>query len=90
MTSDLKTFYRSALPARINALTAACDALGSGDAAAEATVRQIAHSLRGSGGTYGFPNISAAAAAVEQAPARALVERAGELIAILRTEASSS
>ena len=90
MTSDLKTFYRSALPARIAALRAACDAFGAGDAAAEATVRQIAHSLRGSGGTYGFPHISAAAAAVEQAMSGALQQRVDELIEILRAEASSS
>ena len=37
-------------------------ALGSGDRAA---VRSIAHGLSGSGGTFGFPEVSAAAETVE-------------------------
>ena len=42
-------------------LRGACEA-GDGEA-----VRQLAHKLRGTGGSYGFPAITAAAAAVEEA-----------------------
>jgi HPt (histidine-containing phosphotransfer) domain-containing protein len=90
MSSDLQTFYRNALPARIAALRSACAAFNSGDAGAEAVVRQIAHTLRGSGGTYGFPHISAAAAALEQATPEALPQRVDELIAVLNSEVNAS
>lgn len=78
---DLKSVYRKALPARIAALEAACDAIGRDRGAA---LRGIAHSLRGSGATYGFPEVTAAAAAVEDAPESALRSRADDLIGVLR------
>ena len=86
---ELKAFYRNALPPRIQQLEAARAALDS-DSAAETAIRRVAHSLRGSGGTYGFPEISASAAAVEQAPRDALRERLDELLSILRATADGS
>jgi CheY-like chemotaxis protein len=66
------------LPARIAALEAAC-AADDGDA-----IRAIAHALRGSGATYGFPSVTAAAGAVESASADELMARTLDLIAVLR------
>jgi CheY-like chemotaxis protein len=78
MQDDLRTLYRQALPARIAALEAACGA-DDGDA-----IRAIAHALRGSGATYGFPSVTAAAGAVESASADELMARTLDLIAVLR------
>jgi CheY-like chemotaxis protein len=78
MQDDLRTLYRQALPARIAALEAAC---GADDVDA---IRGIAHALRGSGATYGFPSVTAAAGAVESASAEELVTRTHDLIAVLR------
>lgn len=79
MQDDLKALYRQALPARIAALESA-RAGGS-----ETELRGIAHALRGSGATYGFPQVTAAAAAVESAPMHELEARLGELIDALRS-----
>ncbi|HEX6309881.1 MAG TPA: response regulator [Longimicrobiales bacterium] len=84
---DLKTVYRSALPARIAALEAARDSLGRDGGAA---IRSIAHSLRGSGATYGFPQVTAAAAAVEDAGESDLPLRAADLITVLREVAGAA
>ena len=80
---ELKRAYRKALPGRIAALEGARAAAASGDAEAAATIRRVAHSLRGSGGTYGFPEVSAAATAVEDAAANELPAALDALIAML-------
>jgi two-component system cell cycle response regulator len=64
---DLKKWYRAGLVTRIEALKAARRELDSGSEALD-SVRRIAHTLRGSGATYGFPEITEAAAALEDAP----------------------
>jgi CheY-like chemotaxis protein len=78
MQDDLKDLYRQALPSRIAALERARDA------GAESEVHAIAHALRGSGGTYGFPEVTAAASAVESASADEFDARTSDLIAALR------
>lgn len=63
----LRVGYREALPAKIDALAAAlagCLAAPH-DPARLGTVRQIAHTLRGTSGSYGFLAISAAVARIE-------------------------
>lgn len=77
MQDDLQTLYRQALPARIAALRDARDAGANSD------VLGIAHALRGSGATYGFPEVTAAAAAVESATADEIRARTDDLIAAL-------
>ncbi|MEX0907931.1 MAG: Hpt domain-containing protein [Gemmatimonadota bacterium] len=77
---ELKAIYRRALPAHAAALEAARDTPASELAH---TARRIAHSLRGSGGTYGFPQVTAAAAAVEDARDTELLQRIDDLIALL-------
>lgn len=79
MHEDLRSFYRQALPARIAALEQARVADGG-----DAVIRSIAHALRGSGATYGFAEITAAAGAVESAEADELLDRTEELIAVMQ------
>jgi diguanylate cyclase (GGDEF)-like protein len=82
---ELKSWYREQLAGRIDALEAAAAALREGRGVeARGTVRRIAHSLRGSGGTYGFPAITSAAAAVEDAEEEHLPARLDTLLQVLR------
>ncbi len=85
---ELKSWYREQLAARIDALEAASAAL-EGEAAGEAraTVRRIAHSLRGSGGTYGFPLITEHATHVEESGDADLRLRLERLLDTLRETA---
>ncbi|MDB5106773.1 MAG: Response regulator receiver protein [Fibrobacteres bacterium] len=61
---DLKKWYRAGLATRIEALKAARRELDGSPGPIE-SVRRIAHTLRGSGTTYGFPEITETAAALE-------------------------
>jgi diguanylate cyclase (GGDEF)-like protein len=63
---DLKKWYRAGLATRIEALKAARRELDGSREPME-SVRRIAHTLRGSGATYGFPEITETAAALEDA-----------------------
>jgi two-component system cell cycle response regulator len=62
---DLKKWYRAGLATRVEALKAARRDLDAGESIE--SVRRIAHTLRGSGTTYGFPEITETAAALEDA-----------------------
>ncbi|MEM7395834.1 MAG: Hpt domain-containing protein [Verrucomicrobiota bacterium] len=86
---ELKAWYIGSLQERIEALEGPISACreGGGSEEAEKTIRQIAHSLRGSGATYGFPQITEAAAAVEDAPEADLVGLADTLIDVLKSTA---
>jgi HPt (histidine-containing phosphotransfer) domain-containing protein len=89
--NDLADSYRQALPARIAALEAAREAAGSAaDGPALQPIRRIAHALRGSGATYGFPAITAAAATVEDAAPDAMEAAVDALIALLRATAAQT
>src|SRR5262245_19597461 len=81
---DLKACYRQGLSARIGALEAARKALRAKAPEAAATIRRLAHALRGSGGTYGFPEISAAARFVEEVPDGLLDQEVDRLLSTLR------
>lgn len=83
---ELKAHYRKALPSRIAALASAREAA---DEEAMATIRRIAHALRGSGGTFGFPRITSAAAAVEDAAEDDLLQATDRLVAVLQEAAGS-
>lgn len=65
--NELEDWYRESLVSRIDALQSARKSLGQGSQEALESIRRIAHSLRGSGGTFGFPEITEAAARVEEA-----------------------
>lgn len=90
MTSDFSTFYRDALGARASALRAALDGLQDSPADSAAAIRRIAHALRGSGGTYGFPEISAAAGVVEDATPGDLGEATRRLLDVVNGTALSA
>ena len=59
---DLQSAYRRNLPALIGELETAASGLRVGRAAADEDIRRLAHQLKGSGGSYGFPEVSEAAA----------------------------
>jgi HPt (histidine-containing phosphotransfer) domain-containing protein len=81
---ELKRFYRQALPARIAALEAAREGARRLEPDALASVRRLAHSLKGSGATYGFPEVTAAARRVEEAPDAEIPALIDSLVAVLR------
>ena len=66
---ELHQEFASRLPARIEALAAAIHAAAAArdDEAARDQARGLAHRLRGSAGSYGFPAISATAERIEEA-----------------------
>ena len=80
----LTGFYREVLSARIDALETAKRTLQKQPREAAEAIQRIAHSLRGSGTTYGFPQISTAAALLERAKPEEIPERLEELRRILR------
>src|SRR5262245_58730119 len=86
---ELRAWYRSRLPARMAALESALDGLCRQDMEATASVRRLAHQLRGSGATYGFPEISQTARAVEDASEAGLPEALRSLLQTLRLAAGS-
>lgn len=86
---DLKQFYRSALHTRIEALETAATTLDADAAGALSTIRRLAHSLRGSGATYGYPEITDAALAVEEAEPDALQPLLKDLLRTMKQVAAS-
>jgi diguanylate cyclase (GGDEF)-like protein len=86
---DLKACYRQGLTARIGALETARRALREKAPDAMATIRRLAHALHGSGGTYGFPEVSEAARLVEMAPESTLDEEVERLLQVLRPIAAT-
>lgn len=69
MDPKLVTYYRGSVGRRIATLEAARRRLRQGPGVEEAgeEIRRIAHSLKGTGSSYGFPEVSEAAGAVEEA-----------------------
>ena len=87
---DLKAYYRGSLKNRIETLETVRKGLTNGDGEAHESIRRIAHSLEGTGTTYGFLEISEAAAALLAAPREALPEATETLIEALRGVAFSA
>jgi chemotaxis protein histidine kinase CheA len=81
---ELRAAFRAAVGPRAAALDASADALREGQEGAAASIRRMAHALRGVGGTYGFPEVTEAAAAVEDATDDALLAALDRLHAVLR------
>jgi len=80
---ELAAAYRQGVPAKIQALRAALQRTQAGEAEGEAALRSLAHRLRGSGGSYGFPRVSSTAERVELAEPDELVARTEELLELL-------
>ncbi len=81
---DLKRHYRAAMAKRINALESTRVALLEGEPGTADTIWQIAHQLKGSGSTYGYPEITAAAEALQNAQEKEIPARLAALLVILR------
>ena len=81
---DLKRHYRAAMAMRIDVLEPAKVALLEGEPGTADTIRQIAHQLKGSGSTYGYPEITAAAEALQNAQEKEIPARLDALLVILR------
>lgn len=83
MLEELKEQYRLSLPEKIKAIRSLLNDLRSGKPEAQGNLRLLAHSLHGSGTTFGYPEISAAARAVEHADANALLQQLANLVRVL-------
>jgi CheY-like chemotaxis protein len=83
--SDLKQLYRQAIVNRVAEIESALHDSELEASARAATLRRVAHSLRGSGGTYGFPEVTDAAADVEDADASMIIDYATTLLDVLHT-----
>ncbi len=86
---DLKTYYRGSLKNRVETLEAVRQALGKDDGEARESIRRIALSLKGTGETYGFPEISQAAEALLAAPRENLTAAMEALIETMRRVAEA-
>jgi len=85
---DLRNWYRERLAVRISALEAARRRLAVNAEESIASIRRIAHALRGSGATYGFPRISEEARRLEGAGPQEMPERVEALLEVLRESAA--
>ncbi len=81
--AELQRQYREVLPGWIAALEAAARALPDPGAGGAESARRIAHALRGSGATFGYPAVSAAAAGLEDATDGELPGALAALIGVL-------
>ncbi len=87
--SELQAFFREALNERITALEVALSALEQGDADALESLRRLGHALKGAGSSFGFPEISVLAGAVEQAGPSEMPERVNALLSVLTRTATN-
>lgn len=81
---DLRETYRARLGVRVEALEAAYRALAAAPGEAIPSMRRLAHALKGSGATFGFPEITDAARAVEDAPAELVAGASLLLLQVVR------
>jgi CheY-like chemotaxis protein/HPt (histidine-containing phosphotransfer) domain-containing protein len=81
---DLKRWYREAMLRRLEELRSLREGLLAEGHDAYDAARAVAQALRGSGATFGYPELSAAAAHVESAPDDAVMRRTEGLIAHVR------
>lgn len=84
---QLRREFVAGLPGQAAALDAALQLGAAAPAEAAAAIRRLAHRLRGAGGSYGFPDLTAAAAAVEEGPPDELEARARKLADLVRETA---
>ena len=80
---NLKKIYIRNLPSRIDSLKTQVNGLEKGSEGAGESIRRLAHSLYGSGATYGFPRVSEVARNVEVCPDGELLKKSRELIHVL-------
>jgi DNA-binding response OmpR family regulator len=94
MLEELKEQYRLSLPEKVKTIRSLLNEFRAGNAEAEANLRLLAHSLHGSGTTFGYPRISRAAKQVEHASPNAILHELAYLVRVLleasRESASST
>ena len=81
---ELQKWYKEGLHSRIEALESASRGLAGGKDEVRESIRRIAHALRGSGATYGFPGVSEAGGELEDSSDEELLEKTKQLIQTLR------
>lgn len=84
MQDELRRQYVEALPERLKQLRTLAAGLLKGDQSAVEGIRVLAHSLHGSGATFGLPAISDAARRVEHAAPAELLKAIPELANVLK------
>ena len=82
---EIQQFFREAVVDQIHALERLMGRVASGDESAIEITRRIAHSLKGSGTSYGFPEVTESAARVEGADDTALHGALADLCVTLGT-----
>jgi DNA-binding response OmpR family regulator len=87
---DFADQYRRRLGARIEALESAYRTLQSAPGEAIPLMRRLAHTLRGSGATFGFPDITIAATAMESATDADIGQASLRLVDVLRQVAAGA
>lgn len=85
MQEELLNKYLESLGQRISRIDSLLEKLAEGNVRADENVRLIAHSLHGSGASFGFPEISAAAELVEHATSEEISDRLVALKAVIET-----
>jgi DNA-binding response OmpR family regulator len=80
---ELKEQYRKSLSEKSQSIRELVRALRQGDSKAADEIRRVAHTLHGSGSTFGFPEISEAARAVEHANQATLIPALTALAKVL-------
>ncbi len=83
MFEELKEQYRQTLPDKISTIKVLLQDIREGKADTSERLRHIAHTLHGSGSTFGYPEISSAARAVEHATPDELLKQLANLIRVL-------
>lgn len=86
---ELQQFFRDAVVDQLRALEQLVEPVAAGSAGSVALARRIAHSLKGAGASYGFPEISEAAAHVETVPDHELSPAVRRLCVTLGSVTSS-
>lgn len=81
---SLVSWYRQSVARRLDAVRAALKGIEREEAGAGDELRRLAHVLRGSGASYGFPSVSETAALTEDADDSSLANRGSELLYVLR------
>jgi DNA-binding response OmpR family regulator len=87
---ELQQFFRDSVVDQIRALEPLVGPVAAGDPASIALARRIAHSLKGAGASYGYPEISEAASQLEKAENDDLSGAVSELCIALGAVTSSA
>lgn len=85
---DLRQFFKDVVTDQLAQIEGLVASISTGDIDAVEDLRRISHSLKGSGATYGFPDVTEAARGVEGATGDELIKAAARLADALRTVAS--